>query len=92
MVLRWRRFAWLHLPAAAWGSLVVVMGWRCPLTPLENALRRLAGLEGYSGGFIEHYLAAAIYPAGLTRPMHVALGVALLLVNAAVYWRVIRSG
>ena len=40
----WRpRLAWLHLPALAWGALVIGMGWLCPLTPLENALRARAG-------------------------------------------------
>ena len=33
----WRpRLAWLHLPALAWGALVIGMGWLCPLTPLET--------------------------------------------------------
>ena len=40
------------------------MGWLCPLTPLENALRARAGQQGYAGGFIEHYLTAAIYRKG----------------------------
>ena len=43
LVLRWPRLAWVHLPAAAWGVLIEWSGWICPLTPLENALRRAAG-------------------------------------------------
>jgi hypothetical protein len=65
-------------------------GARCPLTPLENALRRAAGGEGYPGGFIEHYLLPVIYPPGLTADVQVALGAGALLVNLAVYafaWR-----
>jgi hypothetical protein len=57
----------------------------CPLTPLENALRRSAGQAGYTGGFIDHYLVAWIYPDGLTRPVQTALGVGVLLLNLAIY-------
>ncbi|MDM0014599.1 DUF2784 domain-containing protein [Variovorax sp. J22P168] len=92
---RWPRLAWLHLPAAAWAGWVVSVGWICPLTPLENALRRRAGEAGYGGGFVEHYLTALIYPEGLTRPVQFALGVGVLLFNALVYglviWRRRRS-
>lgn len=84
-VLRWPRLAWLHLPAAAWGALIEFAGWICPLTPLENRLRRLGGEAGYGGGFVETYLLAALYPEGLSRPVQVALGVLVLAVNAAVY-------
>ena len=82
---RWPRLAWLHLPAAAWAGWVVSAGWICPLTPLENALRRSAGEAGYGGGFIEHYLTALIYPEGLTRPVQIALGLGVLLFNVVLY-------
>lgn len=82
---RWPRLAWLHLPAAAWAAWVTTSGSICPLTPLENALRRAAGQAGYTGGFIDHYLVGLIYPEGLTRPVQIALGVAVLLFNLALY-------
>ena len=75
---------------AAWGATVEFTGWICPLTPLENALRRAAGEAAYAGGFVEHYLLPLLYPAGLTVPVQWGLGTALLLVNALVYgwwWR-----
>lgn len=63
----WRPcIAWLHLPAAAWGAWIEFSGAICPLTPLENHLRRMAGASGYAGGFVERYLIPVIYPAGLT--------------------------
>ncbi len=34
LALRDRRFAWLHLPAAAWGAGIELAGGVCPLTPL----------------------------------------------------------
>ena len=90
LVLRTPRLAWLHLPAVAWGAYVELSGSICPLTPLEVTLRRGAGEAGYGGDFIEHYLAALIYPAGLTRELQMALGAAALLLNLIVYfilWR-----
>jgi hypothetical protein len=91
LVLRWRPLAWAHLPAALWAAVVELSGWICPLTPLEVALRRAAGDAGYSGGFIEHYLVAAIYPEGLTRTTQLVLGTAVIALNVAIYavvlWR-----
>ena len=78
------------MPAVLWGIGVAVIGGVCPLTPLEKQLRILAGDVPYHGDFISHYLAAVIYPAGLTRGVQAALGVLLLAVNVAVYARVIR--
>ena len=85
------RFAFIHLPAAVWGFLVEVMGWYCPLTDLENELLRRAGLTGYEGSFLEHYLLAVIYPEGLTRGAQLALAAALLLINGGMYgWMLAR--
>jgi hypothetical protein len=84
-VLKWGRLAWLHLPAAAWGALIVINGWICPLTPLEQYLRRTGGQAGYSGGFIDHYLMPIIYPVGLTRKLQIAMGVALVVGNLLIY-------
>jgi len=90
LALRWPRLAWLHLPAVGWAVCVVTMGWVCPLTRLENHLRRLGGLAPYPGDFLAHYLGVLVYPAGLTRPVQVALGLALLALNVLVYARLAR--
>ncbi len=90
LVLRWPRVAWVHLPAAAWGALIEFAGWICPLTPLENRLRRASGTAEYAGGFVEHYLLPVLYPAGLTRGVQYVLGACVVVVNAAVYWWVFR--
>ena len=85
------RLAWLHLPAAAWGALVVLRGLACPLTDLENALRRKGSEQGYATSFIEHYLMPLIYPAALTEQLQLLLGLAVLLINGGIYgwllWR-----
>ena len=83
--LRWPGFAFIHVPAAIWGFLVEAFGWYYPLTELENDLLRKAGEEGYTGGFIENYLLAIIYPDGLTREIQVALAVMVMLVNGGLY-------
>lgn len=90
LALRWPRTLWFHAPAVAWGALVEFTGWVCPLTPWENRMRRLGGGEEYAGGFIERYVTAAIYPEGLTREIQVALGIAVLVLNAGLYWWVLR--
>lgn len=85
LVLRWPRLAWLHVPCFVWGALISFAGWICPLTPLENHFRRLAGQEGYETGFVEHYIIPILYPGALTRGIQVGLGVAVLLVNGVIY-------
>lgn len=85
LALRWRRVLWLQVPSALWGGSVVLMGWPCPLTPIEKAFRERAVGGSYEGGFIEHYLMPLIYPPGLTREMQVLLGVAVLAINLTVY-------
>jgi len=85
LVLRWRRVAWVHLPCAVWGALIEFTGCICPLTPLENWLRRRAGGADYSGGFIEHYVMPILYPVGLTRSIQIGLGIAVIVINVALY-------
>lgn len=48
--------ALIHVPLAVWVSAAYMMGWTCPLTPLENRLREAAGSRGYEGSFVDHYL------------------------------------
>lgn len=90
LVLRWPRLAWLHLPAAFWGAFVEFSGWLCPLTPVENWLRRQAGGASYHSDFIEHYILPLLYPGSLTRGMQLVLGTLVVLINLGLYgwmWR-----
>ncbi|MDE2059410.1 MAG: DUF2784 domain-containing protein [candidate division NC10 bacterium] len=90
LVLRWPRLAWIQLPCALWGALIEFAGWICPLTPLETRFRQLGGQAGYAGSFIEHYLLPVLYPKNLTRPVQLALGMLVLILNAAAYGRLWR--
>lgn len=86
VLVRWRRWvALVHLPCAVYGAAIELVGWICPLTPLENHLRRLGGERGYAGGFVEHYLVPMVYPRGLTAGAQIVLGVAVAVLNLAVY-------
>ncbi len=85
LVLKWPKVAWFHIPAAVWGTLIEFCGWICPLTPLENMLRRAGDSNTYSGGFIDNYLMPIIYPPGLTRETQWILGAAVALLNIVVY-------
>src|SRR3954466_14134634 len=79
LVLRWHWVALLHLPAAAWGVIVqVVVGGRCPLTPLENYLRRQGPEPGIGESFIDHYVTSLIYVDDPPAWLHLVLGIFVL--------------
>jgi len=88
---RWPRVSFVHIPALAWGCWVEVSHSICPLTPLENHFRHLAGEAGYSGGFLAHYLVRVLYPPGLTWHIQWVLAAALLALNFIAYWRLMRD-
>jgi hypothetical protein len=91
LALKWRWIIFLQLPAAAWGIYVETSGRICPLTEVENYFRSRAGLVGYQGDFIQHYLLATIYPEGLTRNIQFSLASIVIIVNLSVYiWLLLR--
>jgi len=87
---RWPRIALLHLPALVWGCWIEISHSICPLTPLENHWRRLAGEAGYREGFLAHYLVRVLYPPGLTWDVQYELAALLVAVNAVAYVELIR--
>lgn len=94
LVVRDVRWALVHVPAVAWAAYAELTARICPLTPLENELRRRAGEGGYAGGFVEHYVIPLVYPAGLTPDHQHWLGVAVVAINVALYgwaWRRLRT-
>lgn len=92
LVLRQPRLAWLHIPAALWGAAIEFAGWICPLTPLENHFRVLAGEAPYAGSFIERYLLPLVYPTQLTRELQIFLAVGVLAINGGLYWFLLARG
>ena len=85
LIFKWPKTLWLHLPSCFWGMTVEFIGWICPLTTWEIQLRRLAGEEGYTRSFIEHYLIPIIYPSGLNREIQMLMGSIVLIVNLSLY-------
>ena len=90
LALRFRRAPFVHLPAAVWGAWIELSGGICPLTPLENRLRRAAGGTEYVGGFIEHSVLRIVYPPGLTPEIQMGLGIGAVLLNVGIDAWVIR--
>jgi len=84
LVLRWPRLIWVHVPAVFWGVAIELIGFVCPLTPLEVWLREQGGEIAYEGDFIGHYITPLRYPHGLTRALQILLGVLALLLNVAI--------
>ncbi|MDI1274510.1 DUF2784 domain-containing protein [Polaromonas sp.] len=61
---RWVNALWFRLAHVGAIVFVVVQTWLgmlCPLTTLELWLRAQAGVAGYGGGFIEHWLQRVLY-------------------------------
>lgn len=85
LVLRRPSLLWLHLGAVFWGVVIEFADWICPLTPLENFLRKRGGEAGYAGGFIEHYVVRFLYPENLTIELRYLLGGGLIAVNLLIY-------
>lgn len=91
LLVLWKgSIAWIHIPALSWGIWIEVSGSICPLTPLENYLRRLGGGDGYEGSFMAQYLLPVIYPEGLTKEIQYLLAAALIFFNGAIYFIVWR--
>ena len=83
----WWRVA--HMVAMVYGVLIEVFYWYCPLTVIEQWLRRRAGEASYSEPFIAHYLNKIIYinaPQGLL----IATAATAFAVNAGLYFRAWR--
>ena len=78
---RWHRTFALHLVSAIWAVLIVATDAPCPLTWLENALRRLGGREELTLSFIDTYVRGVFYPVD-----HEMAARALVSVIIAVSW------
>src|SRR3712207_1338773 len=92
LVLWKPRIAWLHVPSVVWSGYVNLFSRVCPLTPLENRFRYLAGQAGYEGGFVQHYIAPVVYPGVMPERWGLIAGYSVLIWNAFVYALVVLRG
>ena len=76
---------WLHIPTVLWSSVVNLMSWTCPLTPLEHAMRIRAGQVGSSDDFVQRYIGRLVYPRGMPRQMELVAGFSVVGWNVLVY-------
>ena len=85
----WVNFLWLRLAHLLAIAIVVAESWlgiTCPLTTLEMHLRASAGVAGYDGGFIAHWLSRWLYfdaPLWAFTLAYSLFGLAVL----AIWWR-----
>ena len=91
LLFAWPVLIWLQLPIAIWAGLIMVVGWTCPLTPLEKRLRVQAGQQAFGGGFVEHYFLPLFGQTRLTEGLQRAIGWVVLATNGLfyllVFWR-----
>jgi len=86
---RWLNNVWFRLAHLGAIGVVVAEAWLgvvCPLTTLEMWLRSKAGVDAYSGSFIEYWLQQILYydaPAWVFVTAYTLFG---LLVAAAWWW------
>jgi hypothetical protein len=84
-----RGFRWrvLHVIAMGFVAIGAVVGWICPLTIWEDALRRRAGEAEYGTGFVQYWLERLLYhdwPDWVFTVLYLAVFGAIL----AVWWLV----
>lgn len=91
VAVRWPWLVWAHLPALAWGVGTVTIGFTCPLTSLELALRRLAGEDGFEGGFVDRYVEGVVYPERYTTLLRALAATAVVAGYVLLYRRRVRS-
>jgi hypothetical protein len=86
---RWPRSVLAHVGLVGWGLAGLAIRVPCPLTDLENALRRWAGEPTLPSGFIDHYVEGVLYPARLTPLVRylVAATIAVSWLGAYAHWR-----
>ena len=89
---RWPRLLRVHLPVVLWGIAISIFQYPCPLTPLENWLRRRGGEVGYEGAFIDRYVVPLIYPEGLTPEMGPWIAATVAIVNLTAWGWVVQRG
>jgi hypothetical protein len=59
---RRRLLQWAHLFSVGYCIFIETSGLTCPLTLIEQALERRAGVRAYRHSFMLHYLELLVYP------------------------------
>jgi hypothetical protein len=76
-----------HVLALVWGIIAEVGPWPCPLTLAEQWAMTQAGMKGFRGDFLEHYLEEIVYP-NLPVDLIITGAVIVCSLNLGIYaWR-----
>jgi hypothetical protein len=75
-----------HIASLAWGIVVELEPWPCPLTLVEQFFEGGSGVDAYSTGFIIHLLDQIVYPEIPVRLLMLS-GVAVCGTNLGIYAR-----
>lgn len=80
-----------HIAALAWGVLVEVGPWPCPLTMAESYFEAKAGAAAWQGNSLLHLLDNIVYP-NVSGWIVASAGVAVCVLNLGIYGgRLLRS-
>jgi hypothetical protein len=74
---RWPWLIWVHVPLVLWAAGIVTIGYSCPLTGLERALRRRGDESAGGDGFVDRYLEDVLFPGELTPYLRVLMAAAI---------------
>jgi succinate-acetate transporter protein len=86
LATRLPRLKRIHWAALSYGLLVEVCNWYCPLTLIEQWLRRAAGQQTYERSFLVHYLEWLIYW-DVPQWVLIAGAIGVVAANVAIYYR-----
>jgi Protein of Unknown function (DUF2784) len=76
---RWPKAIVAHLGAASWGVVLIAGRTNCPLTYVEDRLRRRAGQPGLPRGFIDTYIKGVLYPTRYAEQVRMLAGAVIVL-------------
>lgn len=83
------RFLPAHLVAVVWAAGTMLCDLGCPVTTWEKTALRRSGYEPYTEGFLQHHVLRSRFEPAKARRAHVVLGIAMLVLNAAIYYLVL---
>jgi hypothetical protein len=88
---RWPKMIVVHMIAVGWGVAILAAWPNCPLTYVEDRLRRQAGEGGLPGGFIDTYVKGVLYPERYEHLVQVILAAIIVVSWVGTYLRLRRG-
>lgn len=90
LVLLWPWLMWVHLAAVTWAIATMGFDLGCPLTPWEKQSWVRGGRVPYEEGFLQHHVLGSWFNPANSRRDHILLGITVLILNAVVYYYILR--